>query len=156
MGNKLPGKLENLTSIINYAIEKEEEAAQFYKDLSEKIDAENLKKELLKLSAMEKGHKKKLQDLDLEKYAQFTKKSVENLDISSYLKDIEPKPDMSWQDILQLAIKREEKANKLYTDLAGFANDENAKQLFENLAEEEAAHKDFFERIWDEEVFKEN
>jgi rubrerythrin len=44
----------------------------------------------------------------------------------------------------------------LYTDLAKLVTDRMAKHLFENLAAEESSHKLFFEKIWDEEVLKDN
>jgi rubrerythrin len=44
----------------------------------------------------------------------------------------------------------------LYTDLAKLITDSPSRQLFENLAAEEGAHKLFFEKLWDEEVLTDN
>jgi rubrerythrin len=49
-------------------------------------------------------------------------------------------------------MKREEAAKKLYEDLASRTEDANMQTLFKNLAQEEAGHKYYFEKLWDEEV----
>ena len=63
---------------------------------------------------------------------------------------------MTYQDIIILAMKKEEAAKKLYTDLAKQFSESESGKLFERLATEEAEHKLKFEKIYDDEILKEN
>jgi rubrerythrin len=56
------------------------------------------------------------------------------------------------QDILVLAMKREEMAVKLYTNLAMGSVDDEFVKLFKLLAQEEAKHKLTFERLYDDDL----
>lgn len=142
--------------IIDFAIEREEEAVQFYKELRDMVDFKG-KKELLKgFEDMEKVHVKVLQNLRKRDLNQMTVPNVDNLDISSYIVAAEPTPEMSFQDILTIAMKREASSQKLYTVLAQQSPDPDIKKLFLKLASEEAKHKLQFEKIYDDEVLTEN
>ena len=48
---------------------------------------------------------------------------------------------MNFQDALVVAMKKEKKAFKLYTDLANATEDQGLKNTFLALAQEEAKHK---------------
>jgi len=145
-----------LRDIIDFAVEKEQEAMDFYNEHAEKVKEKSIAEELRKMALMEKGHRDRLKNLDVEAASQNVKKSGENLKIADYLVEIEPGPDMSWQNAIQIAMKRELAAMNLYTDLAKLVSDPMAKQMFKNLSAEEGSHKLYWEKIWDEEVLKDN
>jgi rubrerythrin len=63
---------------------------------------------------------------------------------------------MTYQDILIVAMKREEASKNLYTDLAARLESREAQQVFQRLAQEEASHKLKFEKLYDEQVLKDN
>ncbi len=63
---------------------------------------------------------------------------------------------MSYQDIIITAMKREEASVRLYNDLANLSADTSVKQLFLNLTAEEAKHKLKFEKIYNDEILKDN
>jgi rubrerythrin len=63
---------------------------------------------------------------------------------------------MPISDIIHLAAKREEKAYKLYLELAAKCDDAKLKKLFDVLATEELKHKNRFETMYDEIVLSEN
>ncbi len=63
-------------------------------------------------------------------------------------------PDMSYDDILRIAIKREEKALKFYTDLAETAEAEALIKVFRVLGQEEAKHKLRLETLLDDYLAK--
>ena len=144
-----------LQDIVDYAIEKEQEAVNFYNDLAGDAKKKALAEELHKMALMEQGHKERLEKMDAEEAAKKMARPVQDLKIADYLIDIEPGPNMNWQDIIQLAMKRELAAKNLYTDLAKLVSEPAAKQMFENLAADENAHKLYFEKIWDDEIMKE-
>jgi rubrerythrin len=148
---------EKLQNVVKFAIDKEIEAAAFYRDLASKCETGALQQELLKIADIEDSHKEKLQRMDVEETAKTSPKEVMDLQISDYLVEKEPTPDMSWQDILTIAMKREQAAFELYTNLAKmFATENTISQLFQNLASEESSHKLYFEKIYDDEILKEN
>lgn len=83
-------------------------------------------------------------------------KETQDLHIADYIVDVEPYENMDYQDILIVAMKKEEKARQLYTDMAKEMSGTEAEQLFVKLATEEAGHKHKFEELYDEYVLKEN
>jgi rubrerythrin len=70
--------------------------------------------------------------------------------------EVEPGPEMDYQDALVLAMKKEKAAFRFYLDLANQTANEEQKSLFLSLAQEEAKHKLRFEIEYDEIVLKEN
>lgn len=149
-------KIEELKDIIAFAIEKEQEAVDFYNLLSGRVKVKPITEELRKIAAVEESHRDRLKKMDVSGYFQKVVNPVQNLKIADYLVDKEPSPDMKWQDLLQMAMRRELASMHLYTDLAKLIMDSPSRQLFENLAAEEGAHKLFFEKLWDEEVLTDN
>jgi len=147
-------KSDELQEIIDFAINKEQEAMDFYRDLAAKVKHKAISEELQKMVGVEEGHRDRLKAMDLGEAAKTTVKPAQNLKIADYLVDLEPTPDMSWQDVVHIAMKRELAAMNLYTDLARTVTDKKAKQLFENLAADESAHKLYFEKVWDDEIMK--
>jgi rubrerythrin len=70
--------------------------------------------------------------------------------------DIELKPNLDFQDALILAMKAEKAAYRLYNDLAEATDDENARNMFLTLAQEEAKHKLRFEIEYDNYAYRDN
>jgi len=54
-----------------------------------------------------------------------------------------------------MAIKNEEKSQKLYTSTAKLVTDSNLKKLLLILAQEESNHKERLEKIYDDEILTE-
>jgi len=149
-------KLQELQNIIDFAIEKEKEAAGFYNDLADRVKMKALAEEFRKIAAMEEGHRERLKKMDVTEAAQSFTKQVMDLHIAEYVVEKQPTSDMSWQDILSIAMHRELASINLYTDLEKLVTEPLSKQLFQNLAAEERGHKLFFEKIWDDEVLMSN
>jgi rubrerythrin len=148
--------LEELQTIIDFAIEKEKEAAGFYEDLAGKMETKALAEEVRKIARMEEGHRERLEKLDVASAAERSPKQVPDLHIAEYVVEKKPSPDMSWPDLINIAMHREQAAVNLYADLETLVADPLSKQLFQSLAAEEQGHKFFFERIWDDEVLTSN
>ena len=143
--------------IIDFAIEREIEAANFYKEMQLKVRFESSVSLFKSLEEMEIKHAEILQKFTIDSAENHNINKITNLKISDYLEDVVPHDNMSFQEILIIAMKREETANKLYLKLA----EENVviekvRNLFLNLAEEEAKHKLQLESIYDKEVLKDN
>lgn len=147
---------EKFNEILNYAIEREHEAAEFYRYMQDIVKFESQKDLLKEYELMEESHARALKTISESSIDEVSVSHVQNLKISDYVVDKQPSPDMTYQDIIIIAMKREEAANRLYTQMAEKITDRKIKKLFEKLAEEELKHKLHFEKIYDDEFFDEN
>ena len=147
----------SVDDILDFAIVGEQSACEFYKDLAAKMDNEAMREVFEEFAAQEMAHKTKLQKVRRDGVAVLARsKEVPDLKIADYLVEVEEKPDMTYVDAIILAMKREKAAFKLYTDLAEMVADENCRNLFLALAQEEANHKLRFELEYDDHVMQEN
>ena len=147
---------EKFNEIINFAIEREKEAVEFYQDLQTKTKFTAQQEMLKELEEMEKGHIRVLTKIKEQGKAKQETEYVQDLQISDYLVASEPSNNLSYQDILIIAMKREEASKTLYSNMATLVQDAELKQLFKRLASEETGHKLKFEKLYDEEILKEN
>ncbi|ROL62213.1 rubrerythrin [Bacteroidetes/Chlorobi group bacterium ChocPot_Mid] len=143
---------EELVEVIKYAIERELEAADFYKDLQTKVKIQASKEMLKTFEKMELGHADILKNLDLNKIELYKPEKVNNLKLSDFMVEPVTHEEMTFQEILVIAMKREEAANKMYLYLADSTDDDRVKNLFLKLATEEAKHKLQLETMYDEEI----
>lgn len=147
----------SVDDILNFAILSEQSAARFYTDLAEKMDNQAMREVFEEFARQEEAHKAKLEKVRREGMTVFgPSKDVPDLKIADYLVDVEPKPDMTYLDAIIIAMKREKAAFRLYTDLAARVPNEDCRNLFQSLAQEEANHKLRFELEYDEHVMQEN
>ena len=143
--------------IIAFAIDKEQEAVEMYSDLADRAQSPSGKMLFKELTDMERGHKTRLEKLDMVYFSSQDLKPPEDLKIADDLVDVELTPDATYQDIVLFAAKREKAAFDLYTDLARiYTTIPVIKKIFDVLAQEEAYHKLKLEREYDEVVYKED
>ena len=148
-------EFENLEAIVDFAIEKEHEAAEFYQKISEdEEDFSGSKQMFAEFAAEEKKHEKILQEFKtggISKSLQaYELKWITDIKRSNYLVDLDYEKGMPYNDILLLAMKREEKALKLYNDFLKQADTDESKKLFKILCQEEAKHKLALETMYDD------
>ena len=136
--------------IVKFAIEKEEEAAAFYEDAGKRAEKPHMKEVFAEMAKEEHRHKELLEKMDVGKVQDRQIKKIPDLKISEYLVDMEYAPDMDYRHLLVLAMKREEKALSLYTDMAERADDPDIEKLFRVLANEESKHKLRLEKEYDD------
>ncbi|MBW1788902.1 MAG: ferritin family protein [Deltaproteobacteria bacterium] len=134
-------QFDSFKSIMEYAIQKEIDAAEFYEEVSEKEKFSGAKETFKSFAAEERKHEELLRGFTAENMEHYKVEKVPDLKRSDYLVDLEYTPGMSYADILRLAMKREEKAHSFYSDFAAAAAEPAHKKLFEVLAQEEAKHK---------------
>ena len=79
-----------------------------------------------------------------------------DLKIGDYLADVDDSGELDYQKALIIAMKREKKSFKLYTDLATVTDNEDLRKTLLSLAQEEANHKLRFEIEYDDYVLTEN
>jgi len=148
----------NLTEIIDFAIAKEVEAAEFYRTVCEQENFSGKKEMFLEFAAEERKHQTLLEDLKSgdvgDKLDDYKFKWITDIKRSDYVDDITYSPGMAYNDILLLAAKREEKALALYNQMLANAHTEEAKKVFKMLCQEEAKHKLALETMLDDYMAK--
>jgi rubrerythrin len=149
-------KFETVDEILDYAIQREQKAADLYTGLAEKMEREAMKQVFLDFANEEKGHKAKLMAVKKGQKLVIKPQQVADLKIGDYLADVEATADLDYQKALILAMKSEKEAFQLYSDLAASADDMQMKELFTGLAQEEAKHKLRFELEYDKVILKDN
>jgi rubrerythrin len=147
-------KLDSLDEILRFAIRKEADAAAFYKMAADR-STPGVKKTFKELSKMEEGHKQKLEKFDTKKIGQMKLRKTKGLGMSEMMDDVPFSSDMSYADLLRMAIKNEEKSQRLYLSTEKMVTEPNLKKLLLILAQEESTHKEKLEKIYDEEILKE-
>ncbi len=146
----------SIDDILDFAIGEEEAAAQFYTQLAGHMTRPWMKAVFEDFAQEELGHKAKLLQIKEGSLLMSAKQEVRDLKIGDYLVEVEASPAMEYQDALIVAMKKEKAAFKLYSDLAAAAGDENVRNTFLMLAQEEAKHKLRFEVEYDDYVLIEN
>ncbi|MDJ0720011.1 MAG: ferritin family protein [Desulfobacterales bacterium] len=140
--------------ILDYAIGKEKEAKQFYLDISEEETLSGNRQVFRDFAKEEDKHVVLLEKLKAGVIAEgidnYEFKWIKDIKRSDLLLDIEYEKGMHYRDILMLAIKREEKALKLYNDLQVRIEDPDHVKIFKMLCQEEAKHKLALETMYDD------
>ena len=139
-----------IDEILDFAISEEEAASEFYAGLAERAEHTSMRKVFEGFAREEQGHKAKLLAVKSGKVVMGAKSEILDLKVGDYLVDVELSSDMSYQDALIVAMKKEKAAFKMYQDLAAIARDEKVKAVFLALAQEEAKHKLRFEIEYDD------
>jgi rubrerythrin len=140
--------------VIQFAIQREIESMGFYDKASKIVKHSGTRDLFLDFVKQEEGHKKKLEEVQAGKVELEKIEKIPNLKISDYMVEAELKSDISYGDILRIAMKREERSVKLYTDLNEKNQNENLRNLFTFLIQEEGKHKYYIEKLYDDEVLK--
>jgi len=138
--------------IIQFAKDKEKEAVDFYSDLAKNAIFSGARETLEGFAGEEQKHFDLLDNLGKEKkdLAQYKFTWIPDLKRSDYLVDMDDPKDMDYADLLRLAMKREEKSLALYNELLVKAENEDLKNVFKMLCQEEAKHKLALETLYDD------
>jgi rubrerythrin len=147
---------KEINEVIDFAIEREKESALFYRHLQVRVKNESSKKMLNEFEQMEWRHAEILQELDLTGIDDYKYEKIADLKISDYMVDREANDEMSFQEVLVIAMKREEAARRFYLELAESTDKAVLRNTFLRLSEEEAKHKLEIETIYDNEILQEN
>ena len=148
--------MNTVDEILDYAIGQEQEAADFYASMADTAEQHGMKDVFMEFSREEERHRDKLLNVKGGEHELSAHQEVIDLKISDYLVEVEAKKDISYQDALIIAMKRERAAYQLYSDLAEKVSEDKLREVFLGLAKEEAKHKLFFESEYDERVLRDN
>ena len=140
---------ENAEQILDFAIEREEEAAQSYRQLAEQSERAELRRLFEEFAQEEIIHREKLLLVKSQKLLLPSQDKLFDLRVHDYTVELPPEYAGSYQQALLLAIRKEKAARRLYQDLAGRADDMNLCALLLALADEEGKHQRQFEEYYD-------
>ena len=149
-------QFNSVDDILEFAIGLEQDAVDFYKELARNAVTPDMKQVFEQFAREEIGHKARLREIREKGIHKMDPEALTDMKISDYLVSIKPSPGMNYSDALVLAIKRENAAFKLYTDLSERTPDHEMKSLFMSLAIEESKHKLRFELEYDEHILRDN
>jgi rubrerythrin len=143
---------KSFEEIVDFAIEKEKEAAAFYTDAAKKTSFAGVKESLEEMAQEEKKHQSMLENLESNKEVlkEYKFKWIPDMKRSDYMVDLKYQDGMSYTDILRLAMKREEQALQMYNELQKKTVNPEHIKLFKVLCQEEAKHKLFLETLYDD------
>ena len=135
-------KTDAFEEVLEFAIEREIEAYEFYTGLAEYLSDDKVREMFEQLAEEELEHKAKL-ELELIKLGKtitirevpekYVKKSVLIGDKVSL--------DMDYKDMLLMAIEKEEASFRTYVNLLPNAYEQETREVLMAIAEEEVAHK---------------
>ena len=145
-----------ITEILDFAIGEEQAAVDFYLHLAAQSKNQETKKVFREYAEEEMRHKAFIMSVKENGSFQLSDERVKDLKIAEYLVDVKPSANMSYQDSLILAMKKEKAAFRMYSMLAEKADDPSVKATFLNLAQEESKHKLAFEIEYDDYILREN
>jgi len=142
----------SVDEILKFAIDREEEAVAFYSSLAKEAKRASLKEIFVNFSKEEEKHVALLSDIsgNKSKIDSYQFKKITDLKISDYMVETEYKEGMPMPEILKVAMKKEEKAVKLYSMLADQTDNKDAKKVFMILVQEESKHKLGLESMYDD------
>ena len=147
-------EFENLTAILDFAIQKEVEAAEFYTDISKDEVFSGAGEMFEEFAREERKHQQMLENFKTRGLStsmeDYKFKWITDIKRSNYVVDLEYHRGMGYNEILLLAMKREEKALQLYNDFLKKADSEESRTLFKVLCQEEAKHKLALETLYDD------
>jgi rubrerythrin len=147
-------RLTSMEEILTFAIRKEADSAAFYRMAADRSNP-GVKKMFEDLAKEEDGHKRKLERFDPKEIDRVEIKETRGLGLSEMMEDVPYSSDMSYADLLRMAMKQEEKSQKLYTSAAQRVQESNLKKLLLVLAQEESTHKERLEKIYDKDILQE-
>ena len=144
-----------LKDYLDIAIEREEEAYQFYKALSLGADNNQAKEALDFLAGQELGHKKFLQEYKSGKLDKDTLRLTDVVDykIAEYIEKPDIEKDMQGMDVYLVAAHRELNSYNFYKQLAAIHPEGSIKDMFLKMANEELKHKEKVEYLYSNSAF---
>lgn len=138
--------------VVRFAAQKEASSVALYEGASKVAETPEAKAMFEELASEERRHRELLERMSKEAVSKYEMREIPDLKISDYLVDVQFSPNMRYDEILILAMKREAKAVELYKGLQTVSDDPALKKLFQALAQEEVKHKLRLEEEYEEHI----
>ncbi len=142
----------SMDDVVKFAIQKEEKAMDFYLKCASVARNPGIRDFFQELAKEEERHRDLLRGLNVDGLDDIKLEKIEDLQISQYLVDVDFKDDMTYQEALTLAMKKEQKAHDFYAAWGNKCGHEKTSRLFQLLAQEEMKHKRTIENKYDDDI----
>jgi rubrerythrin len=149
-------RFDSVVDIIAFAVRREIEAAEGYARIAGRATTPGLRELADDLRRQEEAHRRLLEGLTAETLRELGTSYVPDLHVVDALADEKPSGDMSVQDMLIFAAKKEARAVALYESLARLAGASGNERVFLFLAGQEREHKLKIEAEYEKQVLQEN
>ncbi len=149
---------KRLKEILDMAIQVKTDAYEFYSTAANAAKDPSSKELLNGFADIELKHRERFEKFDLNEVEKehHIVKETHDFHIEQYLLDKEITPDSTVQDIMVHVMKREQKVYAFYDKMLKVATSIPVRNLFEELAAEELAHKVKVETDYDDIFYKED
>ncbi len=149
---------DDLAEVLDSAIYREIASQALYEAGLTKTDDPAAKALMKELVQEEHGHTEKLKKLKEQGFStkEWHREQIPDLKLSEHLTGTETIEGISLQDLLILAMKREQQAVEFYASMMGAMREEAAKRLCEELVHEELKHKLRLEILYDDLFYAED
>lgn len=139
-----------LSEVIDLAIQREEEAFDFYMDIISKLEDPSIKGTIEFIANEEKKHKAFLVNYRKGDYGPDALRMSDVVDykISQYLEEPEITKETKREDIYLIASHRELRSHQFYTEMANMHEATNIKDMLLKMANEELKHKEKMEYLY--------
>ena len=149
-------EFKSINDILDFAIDEEQKAVDFYSELAENSETDEMREVFEEFAQEEVKHKARLIGVKEKGLFEVSPEKIADLKIADYLVNVKASTNMTYQDALVLAMKKEKSAFKLYINLSERSPNQEMKDLFMSLAQEESKHKLRFEIEYDDYIYREN
>ena len=141
---------KSVSEIIDLAIQREEEAYDFYMDIYNKLEDQSVKNAIEFIAGEEKKHKAFLVGYREGNYGAAALRMTEIVEykIAEYLEEPEITEDTSSQEVYLVAAHRESRSHKFYAELANMHSERELKTMLLKMANEELKHKEKMEYLY--------
>jgi rubrerythrin len=149
-------RFRSISDIIAFAIGREIEAAEGYVRMAGLAGTPGLRELLFFLRDEEEAHRRLLEGLNVDNLEGLEPAFVPDLQIVDALPDEKLEADMTLQELLVFAARKEKNAAELYDSMARMAEGSGHERLFRFLAGQERDHKLKLEVEYEKQILKEN
>ncbi|MBE7446033.1 MAG: ferritin family protein [Planctomycetia bacterium] len=144
----------DVKEVVKQAAQQEDKAYKFYMDALKFVKDAAAQLWLKELAGEELKHKELLQNFDTSKIKKFKPEKIQDLHITEYLVDKDISDVKDFQDVLVVAMKKEQKSYNFYVSMAKSTDNPEMKNLCKILAQEELKHKHKLELYYDDNVYQ--
>lgn len=138
-----------VSEVLDKAIQREEEAYQFYMDILNHIEDKSVKEAIEWVAGEEQKHKDFLVNYREGRYSDSLRMSdVVHYKIAEHQEEPEVAKDMRREDVFLVASHRELKSYNFYTELAELHPRGDTKEMLLKIANEELKHKEKMEYLY--------
>jgi rubrerythrin len=141
---------KTIADVIDLAIQREEEAYDFYMDIHGKVQDAGVKDTVKFIAGEEKKHKAFLIAYRDGKFGSQALRMADVVDykVAEYLEEPEISKESSREDVYLVAAHREGRSYQFYSELANMHADSKLKNMLTRMANEELKHKEKMEYLY--------